>query len=303
MVLQNIKCRIAGLNVEIQGAGNYFEKRTADYILPVSDNEIGEYNCDIRIKIKRCEELPFPKQDGSAGTALQWRIAAFDDKIFGGCTDVVFRTPPGFDDVASIIMRFAEKSAEISILCPSGLPQEVKSSDMRDFTCSGQAMGTLMLEHDRMIMHSSCISANGKAVLFSAPSGTGKSTHTRLWMQNIPGTVYINDDTPILRFDMGDEIYACGSPWSGKTELNADISAPVAAIVLLERGTENEITHIGGMAAFARLLGEARKMPFKRSVDKAADLCGILLDKVPVYRLRCNMLPEAAEIAYKEIFG
>ncbi len=302
MNLQNIMFRIAGLNVEIQGAGNYFKKRVSDYILPIFGSENGEYNCDIRIKIKRCEELPYLRESGNAGTALQWRIAVFDDEIYKGCTDVVFRTPPGFDDVASVIMRFAGKNAEISLLCPSELPEDVKENDMRDYTSAGQAMGSLMLEYDRMVMHSSCIVANGKAVLFSAPSGTGKSTHTGLWIKHIPGTEYINDDTPVLSFADEGTVYACGSPWSGKTELNANISAPVAAVVLLERGTENEIERIGGAETFARLLGEARKLPFRRSVSKAADLCARLMENVPVYRLRCNMSPEAAEVVYKEIF-
>ena len=298
-------CEISGLVLEIQGGGEYLKKRMANYILPLHTKR--EYGCDMRIQINKLQELPFLNGRGEAGTAHRWRLAERTDLFVADSKeshyDTVFRTLQGFDDVVSTIMSFADDNVEISILSPDSLPAEKKASDMRDYIYAGQAFSNLALKHKRLVLHSSCIAAYGKAILFSAPSGTGKSTHTGLWEKYIPDTVYINDDTPVLRFDCSGTVFACGSPWSGKTELNSNISLPLAAIVFLERGNENNIEPIRGTEALARLLGETRKLPFRTSIEQTADMCSRLIDTVPIYRLQCDISYNAVETVRQEIFG
>lgn len=300
-MVRDIVCEIAGLKVYIQGCSEYFEKRAAEYMIPFLSNPAAD--CDIHISIKSAEELPPLVGIGKTCNDLQWKFTKEDDSLLSEEYPAsVFKTVPGYDDFTSAIMRFTEKKTEISIVRPKNM-SNTGHNDIRDFIYSGQAISTLMPNRDRMVLHSSCISVNGKAVLFSAPSGTGKSTHTGLWKKHIPETKYINDDTPILHFKKNHGIFAYGSPWSGKTELNANISAPLAAVVLLERGNENQIFRIGGTEAFARVLGEARKLPFKKSMEKTAELCGRLIDEVPIYRLKCTISEEAVKTVYKEIFA
>ena len=94
------------------------------------------------------------------------------------------------------------------------------------------------------MIHSSCIAYKDKAILFSADSGTGKSTHTGLWKELYQDDVkFINDDKPIVRL-VNDEVIAYGTPWSGKTDLNSNISAPLKGIVILKRGVNNEIKEV-----------------------------------------------------------
>lgn len=201
------------------------------------------------------------------------------------------------EDEISMFLNFSADRADLSILSLSE-----DDSRVREYAFSGYAISQMMLNYNRLVIHSSCISVDGRAVLFSAPSGTGKSTHTGLWQRYVKDTLYINDDTPIIRLDCADKVYACGSPWSGKTNLNSNITSELKAIVFLERGKRNFIEPISGAEAFARLLGETRKLPFKDAVDKATELCGELIKRVPVYRLSCDISEEAVRVAQREIF-
>ena len=104
------------------------------------------------------------------------------------------------------------------------------------------------LERRAVAVHSSVISLDGRAVLFLGESGTGKSTHTRLWREHIPGARLLNDDSPIIRMYQG-QATAFGSPWSGKTPCYRNISRPIAGIVRLSQAPANEITRLSILRA------------------------------------------------------
>ena len=164
----------------------------------------------------------------------------------------------------------------------------------------GDIFSHYCLQHNKMVLHGSSIMSNGGAVIFSAPSGTGKSTHTALWKKYFPDTVYINDDTPAVGKENG-SFYAYGTPWSGKTDINNNICAPLKAIVFINRGTENKIERIGGHEALGLLLGETRKIPVREDMEKAVELCYEIMREVPVYRLYCDISEEAVITVRKEL--
>ncbi len=113
-----------------------------------------------------------------------------------------------------------------------------------------------------LLIHSSAVTHEGMAYLFQGKSGTGKSTHVRLWVKNISGAVRLNDDHPIIRFaDTGDAI-AYGSPWSGKTHCYRNESAPVGAFVRLVRGENNELHRLPPLKAYASLTASVFYLPF-----------------------------------------
>ena len=274
---------IAGLSLEVRGSA-YLRERMADYGLCGSARA-----CDCRIAVTPAAAIARPKGRAGAETRL-WKLVQTAEG------DAAYRVLSGCPDVVSARMDFKAGSAEISILS-----MEAGDCEGRDFSFAGQAFSQLMLERERMVLHGSCIAYRDRAVVFTAPSGTGKSTHTGLWMEHVPGTVYINDDTPVIRLDREDGVLACGSPWSGKTRLNANISAPLSAVIFLERGSENEIRPLPPLEALGRLLGEVRKLPFRRSVEQAAELCGRLVQRVPAYRLRCDISYGAVEAVRREL--
>ncbi len=154
------------------------------------------------------------------------------------------------------------------------------------------------------VLHGSAIAYKGEGVVFSAPSGTGKSTHTSLWKQSFgEDVVYVNDDKPALRFKDG-KTWMYGAPWSGKTDLNANICVPLKAIVFVQRAEENSIDVLPFTDAVSYIRNELVQ-PYhdEKLGEKLVDVMIHLAQTVPVYLLKCNMDPQAAVVARRGIFG
>ena len=149
-----------------------------------------------------------------------------------------------------------------------------------------------------LLFHGSAVAVDGRAYLFTAACGTGKSTHTRLWRQVFGDrAVMVNDDTPFLRLTSGG-VLACGAPWSGKHGLDTNITVPLAGICVLERGPENSIRPIAPEEALPRLLHEACAPLDSRKEDRFHALVAELAEKTPLWRMACTKDPQAAMVAY-----
>ena len=166
------------------------------------------------------------------------------------------------------------------------------------WTC--EAFYNELLKHSGMMLHSSCVEKDGFAYLFSARSGTGKSTHTHLWLENLENTRIINDDKPALLRENG-VWYACGTPFSGKTDENEDVKVPVRAIVFLNRGKENKVSRMDKAMAGPLILEQTINPNNKALAINMLDLLDLLVREVPVFSIHCNMENDAAITAYNEI--
>ncbi len=113
-----------------------------------------------------------------------------------------------------------------------------------------------------LLIHASAVVFNGRAYLFQGKSGTGKSTHARLWVQNIAGANLLNDDNPVIRFTADGTATAYGSPWSGKTPCYRNAFAPVGAFVRIVRAKENALHRLAPLNAYASLSTSVFFMPF-----------------------------------------
>lgn len=164
----------------------------------------------------------------------------------------------------------------------------------------GEGFYHKILNFDGMLLHASAIEKDGKAYLFSARSGTGKSTHTHLWMKQFDGVRMINDDKPALRYIDG-TLCACGTPFSGKNDESSNICVPVRAIVFVERAEENKIECISAKDAIPLFISQTVRPAAEKYAVKSLEMLDRVLKEVPVFRLRCNMLPEAAICAYEGI--
>ncbi len=155
-----------------------------------------------------------------------------------------------------------------------------------------------LLDYGVLLVHGSCIAVDGEAYLFTAKSGTGKSTHTRLWREYFGDrAVMVNDDKPLLKVTENGVI-AYGTPWDGKHHLNVNIAVPLKTICLLERGAENEIIAVKPKDSFAVLLQQVYRPAKYDAMQKMLDILEVMLTTTKSYRLRCNMEPEAANISY-----
>lgn len=158
--------------------------------------------------------------------------------------------------------------------------------------------------HNVTPVHSSAIVCNGRAVLFLGESGTGKSTHTRLWRENIDGAVLLNDDSPFVGFVDG-RATAFGAPWSGKTPCYKQEHYPIAAIVRLSQAPHNAIRPLRSVHAIGALLPSLT--PAFGYDDELQDRMLATLSKiisqVPVYHLECLPDAAAARLSYDTVFG
>ena len=164
-------------------------------------------------------------------------------------------------------------------------------------------LGIAAAKHCVAAVHSSTIVHGGQAVMFLGESGTGKSTHTRLWRENIEGATLLNDDSPFIGIVNG-KVMVYGSPWSGKTPCYKDESYPLRAIVRLSQAPHNKIRSTKGIAAIGALLPS---LPPAFAYDPALKDCMFeILNKVlsttELYHLECLPNAEAAEVAHKTLF-
>lgn len=155
-----------------------------------------------------------------------------------------------------------------------------------------------LLPYNTLLFHGSVVSVDGQGYLFTAVSGTGKSTHTRLWRQRFgERCVMVNDDKPLLRITE-DGVLACGTPWDGKHRLSSNIIVPLKGIVILERGEDNEIVPISASEAMPMLLQQSHRPSSPAELSGFLYLLDQITKKTGLYRLKCNMNPEAAQVAY-----
>ncbi|HCA04374.1 MAG TPA: hypothetical protein DEO32_00600 [Ruminococcaceae bacterium] len=157
---------------------------------------------------------------------------------------------------------------------------------------------TVLSRFDGCFFHSSSLMMDGKAYVFTALSGTGKSTHTALWRKKFGGRVtMINDDKPLIRKIDG-KYLVCSTPWMGKSEIGTNIDVPVKAIYVLERGTTNKAERVSVSRVFRQLL-EATLLPENtEDMKKLLGLFDGLFSSVPLFLLSCNTDVQAAQVAY-----
>lgn len=156
---------------------------------------------------------------------------------------------------------------------------------------------TWLLDKNAMFLHAAVIELDGKAYAFSAPPGTGKSTHIAFWKKAFGDRVQIlNGDKPILRFENG-TVYAYGTPFCGKEHWNVNKKAPLNGLCFLSRGTEDEIHRITPTEALPLLFKQIYLGSSTDAAAKTLTLCDELLRTVPLYALACTPTLHAARVA------
>ena len=167
-----------------------------------------------------------------------------------------------------------------------------------EYMSSGGNFYRQLLKFDGMLLHASAVVVDGWAYLFSAPCGTGKSTHTGLWRQVFGDRAFIlNDDKPAIRLENG-QWFAYGTPWSGKHDISTNVRAKLAGICFLHRAEVNTIEPFGGTKAIFSLLEQTARPGGADQRMKIMILLDKLLTQVPVWQMGCNMDPQAALISY-----
>jgi hypothetical protein len=164
--------------------------------------------------------------------------------------------------------------------------------------------GLMTLPEQTLAIHSSCIVYQNQAVLFLGESGTGKSTHTRLWREHIEGAVLLNDDSPILRVEDG-KVWVYGSPWSGKTPCYKAERYELKGCVRLSQAPHNRIRKLSILEAYGAIHPScAPEFAYDDLLyDEVSHTLGQILRGIPIYHLECLPNSDAAHLSSQTIFS
>ena len=168
----------------------------------------------------------------------------------------------------------------------------------------GSEFYTALIDNGGFLLHASAVVVDGVAYCFSAPSGTGKSTHTSLWLREFAdkGAYIINDDKPAIKIIDGVPM-VYGTPFSGKHNISVNTSVPLKALCFIERADENSIRPISPLKAATLILDQTIRPADEMLMDKLFENLEAVVTAVPAYVLSCNISAGAAHLAYNEMSG
>lgn len=182
-------------------------------------------------------------------------------------------------------------------LCPERWPG--LAEEYLPYMETGDRFYTALLHFGGLMLHASAVALDGKAYLFSGPSGVGKSTHTRMWKQLFGDAVTVfNDDKPALRRIDG-RWYGYGTPWCGKDGINVNLRVPLAGICFLQRGEENSIRKLAPSEALEELLSQTTYRLNRERMELLLRCLDRLTEDIPIFRLQNRPDEAAARISHE----
>lgn len=286
-----IQARIADVAVQIVGGDEtFFNERFRDYMCDIRQP-------DLRMQMTRVETVPEPigtpvlARDGftvyreADGTISRYTIGKTSGQRLHRCR------------VSSDYTRW-----DYTLLENRRHPTLTLTNF--EYLYSGEAFANYLATQGGVVMHGSAIAYKGKGIVFSAPCGTGKSTHAGLWKQYLGNqVVHVNDDKPAIRF-VDDIPYIYGTPWSGKTDINANVSAPLQAIVFLAQAPYNRISKLSIAEAAMEIHYQTARPFYDEGLTlKIMEITDRLIQSVPIYRLECTISEEAVSLVRDTVFS
>lgn len=200
--------------------------------------------------------------------------------------------------------RYRSKPDFVVRVSPEELEREDRGRGMApeylEFVCAYRHIAEQLPDYDAFVFHGAAVAMDGRAYLFTAPSGTGKTTHATLWKEHFGWPVwYLNGDKPILRRRPDGSFLAFGTPWRGKEGWGVNASLPVQSICLLHRGEENRIVPAEPEESVRFLLRQIYLPQEEAHMKKLLALVDECCRTVPTWSMQCTISEEAAALAYE----
>lgn len=284
------KVCIANLNVEMEYIDkSFFECILGDY----KNNHFIEPDMVLRTQL--VDEIFQPrgeqvKQIGDAtiiSPGEKQRIRYLTDRRSGEIVCATYYD----DSYKQVEIYFSKKS-----------PPQPGSITEYEYLYTGFAFGDRLTELGGAVMHGAAVAYKNQGIIFSANSGTGKSTHARLWKELFGSQLNIvNDDKPALRVYDGVP-FIFGTPWSGKTNLNDNVQVPLKAVVFISRAEANWMERLNIRDSIFNLMSQISRPYYDEAIGlKTMTIIEQLVNSVPVYRLNCNTDPTAAVTVFQQL--
>lgn len=164
----------------------------------------------------------------------------------------------------------------------------------------GQLFYRHILKYNGILLHSSCVVKDNQAYLFSAPSGTGKSTHTNLWLEEFKDAYILNDDKPAIIFK-DNTLYAAGTPFSGKHDISKNLLIPIKGICFIERSLNNWIKEISSKQAIFEILNQTERIPYENDMALILSHIENIVKNTKIYKMGCNISIDAVYTSYNKM--
>lgn len=164
----------------------------------------------------------------------------------------------------------------------------------------GQLFYRHILKYNGILLHSSCVVKDNQAYLFSAPSGTGKSTHTNLWLEEFKDAYILNDDKPAIIYK-DNTLYAAGTPFSGKHDISKNLLVPIKGICFIERSLNNWIKEISSKQAIFEILNQTERIPYENDMTLILSHIENIVKNTKIYKMGCNISIDAVYTSFNEM--
>ena len=258
---------------------------------------------DMVLEIKYAETIDVPKGNSITNEILDWYL--IDDNRFKYC--LIKREETTGKPLVYLKSNYDWSDVIIEVNSSAKIDSQVLSigfsvKEIINILLLEIIFRNRLLFHNGIVLHSSAVDYKGEAILFTAPSGTGKSTHASFWVNDF-GAKIINDDHPALIHKNGKTL-AHGTPWAGERGCFINGSRPIKAIVVIEQGKSNSIERLSKLEILKSVFPRCF-IPYydKNMMDKAIGIFEILIGDVDIYRLSCRPEVGAAELVRDTIFN
>ena len=214
------------------------------------------------------------------------------------CRDYASTDEPDFEVVISQGDIDYERERSLKNALAEGRKPYDSTDDYLEELAVYRKISEMMPYYDRFLFHGSCIAVDGKGYLFTAPSGTGKSTHSRLWREYLGDkAVMVNDDKPIIKVS-GNGITVYGTPYNGKHRLGENISVPLKALGVIERAEDNSAVPVKSTLIYPRMIQQMYRPSDPVALARSMSALDKMLAQTGLYLIRGNMDISAAQTAY-----
>ena len=207
------------------------------------------------------------------------------------------RQSDSYRSAGAPVLTIEPNSQDISRMRQGG-----RTEEEQEYICCSAAFCRSLIPYGRFFLHASAIVVDGAAYLFSAPSGTGKSTHTAMWRERLPESYILNDDKPVIQVQK-EEITVWGTPFAGKTNLQVNREVPLKGICFLKQGSENRIRQVTDDEALALLLRNTWRPRENDRMNQLLDMMEQVVTQINMYEMSCTREPEAAKLSYRVMKG
>jgi len=279
--------KIADINVKAEYINSiFFEERYKQYECPPFEK------CDLFLKTLVSNHIEMPK--GKLIDRIKSKYIIQDDNYKYICLKA--------GENIALAVKMNSDYSEVIMSFNKNLSHKYFTLTQQEYLFSGNAFNDRLMFLNGTVMHGSAIAYKNSGIIFSADSGIGKSTHTKLWKEYFKDDVIIlNDDKPALKFNK-DDIYIYGTPWSGKTDLNTNLKAKLKAIVFIKRAEKNEIKRLERKESIYNIAAQTTRPFYDNELSlKSIEYINKIINKVPIYLMQCNISYEAVHIVKSNI--